>query len=119
MYAPIDAYEGFGCRTFCGWLQIVSTVRYKSNGSESDTDASLDTVPSMEGSAFPFFSVGNWPQIFDTPCHKPRGLFTTAFSPYRKQSEELVCGTLRGKILQDGDKSLFEDIETASYWDFA
>jgi hypothetical protein len=75
IHARIESYEGSGYRTFCGWIQIVTSVFLDSHDkeiSQAKTFVSLDIAPSFRESDIPFASLGNLPQLFDAPCHNLR-----------------------------------------------
>jgi hypothetical protein len=69
--ARIEAYAGSGYRTFCGWIQIVTSVyRDPDDGGRGRTETfvSGDVAPALDGLPVPFASYGNLPQLFDAPC---------------------------------------------------
>jgi putative transposase len=76
VHAVIDAYQGSGYRTFCGWLQIVTRTLYDSYDTGQtpvESSASADVAPSMDDLGSPFASFGNLPQFFDAPCRNLYG----------------------------------------------
>ena len=72
MHARIQSYEGSGYRTFCGWVQIVTSVYQDSHDrakAQTKTFVSVDVGPAFRESDMPFASFGNLSQFFDAPCH--------------------------------------------------
>jgi hypothetical protein len=71
MHARIDNYGGSGYRTFCGWIQIVTSIYFDSHDrkiSNQETFVSMDVPPAFQELDIPFVSYGIMPQIFDSPC---------------------------------------------------
>jgi len=71
MYARIESYEGFGIRTFCGWVQVITRREYDSYEDEAEPieqSVSVDLPPSLQNLDLPFAAYGNLPQLFDAPC---------------------------------------------------
>lgn len=71
MHARIDAYEGSGYRTFCGWVQVITRKEYDSYEAEAELikqSTSVDVPPPLLNLDFPFVAWGNLPQLFDAPC---------------------------------------------------
>jgi hypothetical protein len=74
--AAIDAYDGSGYRTLCGWIQVITNTYYDSYDAgkvPAGTLASADLLPSMRDLESPFASFGNLPQLFDAPCRNLSG----------------------------------------------
>lgn len=72
IHARIENYEGSGYRTFCGWIQIVTSVYSNSHDkakAQTEIFISVDIAPALHESDIPFASYGNLPQLFDAPCH--------------------------------------------------
>jgi len=100
IHARIERYEGSGYRTFCGWIQIVTSVYLDSHEKEkvhTKTEVSVDVCPSFRESDIPFGSYGYFPQLFDAPCHnlgEYAELYWTADTflttiPTRSRNEEI------------------------------
>jgi len=71
IHARIQEYEGSGYRTFCGWLQVITSVYIdEQNGKrvEANKIFSVDIAPTFNESDLPFFSSGFMPELFDAPC---------------------------------------------------
>jgi hypothetical protein len=71
IHARIKSYEGSGYRTFCGWIQVVTSVYLDSHerkNAQAETFVSVDVAPVFHDSDIPFASFGNCPQLFDAPC---------------------------------------------------
>jgi len=71
IHARIQEYEGFGYRTFCGWLQVITSVYFDSQDGEmveTNKIFSVDIAPTFGESDVPFFSSGFSPELFDAPC---------------------------------------------------
>ncbi len=71
IHARIEDYEGSGYRTFCGWIQIVTSVYLDSRDrkeARSETFTSADVAPSFHEADVPFATYGYLPQLFDAPC---------------------------------------------------
>lgn len=72
LHARIEQYEGTGIRTFFGWIQIVTDLRWRAHDLEkaqAETSFFVDICPAMHASDIPFYSYGCLPQMFDAPCH--------------------------------------------------
>lgn len=72
MQVEIESYAGFGYRTLCGWIQIVTREETSATADGKPTDVqrscSIDVIPSMRGLGMPFASFGALPSFFDAPC---------------------------------------------------
>jgi len=71
VHAVIEEYSGTGYRTVCGWVQIVTNVRYSADDPQRQSErrsVSIDLAPAMEATHMPFACVGNLPQFYDAPC---------------------------------------------------
>ena len=72
MQVEIESYAGFGYRTLCGWIQIVTREERSVTADGEPTDVqsscSIDVIPSMRGLAMPFATFGDLPSFFDAPC---------------------------------------------------
>jgi hypothetical protein len=73
MQVEIESYAGFGYRTLCGWIQIVTREERSVTADGEPTDVrrncSIDVIPSMRGLEIPFATFGNLPSFLDAPCH--------------------------------------------------
>jgi hypothetical protein len=72
VHARIERYAGWGYRTFCGWIQVITRVDVTAHDparAETRMTASVDLAPSLQASDMPFCAYGNLPQLFDAPCH--------------------------------------------------
>jgi hypothetical protein len=72
MHACIKSYAGSGYRTFCGWIQVVSSRTMPVHArakAQAKTFVSIDVAPALGRSDLPFAAYGNLPQLFDAPCH--------------------------------------------------
>ncbi len=99
--AVIDTYNGWGYRTFCGWVQVITGSYYDSYDparAPTKTTVSADMAPSMEDLGSPFAAFGNLPQLFDAPCKNLYGharlrwvadTFLTTV-PIRSRDEEIT-----------------------------
>jgi len=64
MHARINTYEGFGYRTICGWIQVVSDRFYNSYEDKIEPveqSVSVDRYQSIQNLEMPFFAYGNLP----------------------------------------------------------
>jgi hypothetical protein len=71
IHARIEDYAGSGYRTFCGWIQIVTSVYLDSRDRQkarAKTFVSVDLAPAIQESDVPFAAYGNLPELFDAPC---------------------------------------------------
>ena len=72
MQVGIESYAGFGYRTLCGWIQIVTREEISVTADGKPTDVrrscSIDVIPSMRGLGMPFAVFGDLPSFFDAPC---------------------------------------------------
>jgi hypothetical protein len=72
MQVEIESYAGFGYRTLCGWIQIVTREERSVTADGEPTDVrrscSIDVIPSMRGLGMPFATFGELPLFFDAPC---------------------------------------------------
>ncbi len=69
MHAIIEHYAGFGYRTLCGWVQIVTNEYRDRERSAPQRFVSVDLAPAMRSSDSPYACFGNLPAFFDAPCY--------------------------------------------------
>ena len=71
IHARIQEYAGSGYRTFCGWLQIITSAYFDSQDGkliQTNKVFSVDIAPTFGEADVPFFSSGFMPELFDAPC---------------------------------------------------
>jgi hypothetical protein len=71
MHVQIEDFEGFGYRTFFGWIQLITRKEYDSYEDHAEPvvrSMSVDLPPSMQNLDLPFAAYGYFPQFFDAPC---------------------------------------------------
>lgn len=71
IHARIQEYAGSGYRTFCGWLQVITSAYFDIQDGEmvqTNKIFSVDIAPTFGESDVPFFSSGFMPELFDAPC---------------------------------------------------
>ena len=72
IHARIESYAGSGYRTYCGWVQILTSVYLNSHDKQKAQTKTLffvDMGPAFLDSDVPFVSYGNFPEVFDAPCY--------------------------------------------------
>ena len=71
MQARIESYAGFGYRTFCGWIQLVTREELTAvdqDWADARRSCSVDLAPALSETGLPFAVFGPLPSLFDAPC---------------------------------------------------
>jgi hypothetical protein len=112
--AVIESYEGSGYRELCGWVQIISSVFFKSadhTETPDKTEQSIDKLPCLDDVDMPFAWVGILSRHFDAPCRGLGGFAQMRWTadtflttvPIRAKDEEIhrLAGFRWGFVLNE------------------